>query len=127
MTSELEICPNCLKDVCNGMGSAEMPITTAIIDNFPVAGLFEREFQMHDMDHHLQVGFEKSNSRLISRMFARLKLIKFSGWYPVRVAKRNWYRAIIPVIGWFISGEAGREAYTKGACKQLPKKFTGEY
>ena len=126
--NELEICPDCLLDVCNGMGSAQQPRLTAILNKFPMAKIFKREFEMHDMDHHRQVGFEKSNKRLVSRMSARLKKTKFSGWYFTRMAKRNWYRSIIiPRIMWFISGDSGREAYDKGKCTKLPRKYTGEF
>ena len=117
----MEICPFCGLDVCNGMGSAEMPRVTFVLDKFPMAKLFERECDMHDMDYHLQRGFEKSNANFKSRMKARLKKTKFDGWYVRRFVKRNWYRFLIPKIVWFVEGKNGREAYEKGACKKLVK------
>ena len=127
MIDELDICPDCLRNVCNGMGSSQMPITTWILNKFPMAELFKRSFKIHDMSHHRQIGFKLSNTLLVRHMKAELKLIKFSGWYFVRASKRNWYRVvIIPRIMWFISGKSGREAYDKGKCKKLPRKYTGE-
>lgn len=120
MNNELEVCQFCLLDVCNGMGSAEMPRTTAIINRFPIAKIFKRSFQIHDMDHHLQIGFELSNELLISHMKAELKNTEFKGWKFVRIIKRNWYKFVISKIGWFIGGKSGKEAYVKGKCKNFP-------
>lgn len=114
-------CPYCNEKVCNGMGSAQMPMVTAILQKFPMATLFERECNMHDMDYHLQRGFEKSNKLFGARMKARLKAVKFDGGFIRRFAKRQWYKFLIPRIVWFVSGDSGREAYEKGACKNLPE------
>jgi len=121
---EIEICPFCMEDVCNGMGSAEMPKVTFVLNKFPMAKLFMRECNMHDMDYHRQRGFKRSNKYFGSRMKARLKKTKFSGWYMSRFAKRQWYRFLIPRIVWFVSGKKGREAYKKGKCPKLPKRLS---
>ena len=120
----IDVCEYCFKNVCNGMGSAEMPMTTAILNALPMAKIFARSFKIHDMDHHKQIGFEESNSRLIRHMKAELKTIEFKGWAWVRSTKRTWYRYIITKVHWFISGEKGLEAYNKGACLNLPIHLT---
>ena len=126
MNNDLEICPYCGKDVCNGMGPATMPLVTSILDNFPMAKLFYRECCMHDMDYHLQRGFEKSNNVFGQRMKASLKAHTFSGNWFRRFYKRQWYKFLIPRIVWFVSGDSGKEAYTAGACEKLPEHLKGK-
>jgi len=120
MSYSINNCPHCGKVVCNGMGSAEMPVTTMLLQIFPMSRIFLREYNMHDEDFHYQRGFEKSNGLFKSRLKARLRLTEFKGFFFVRFSKRRWYAALIPVIVWFVGGKNGREAYEKGACKKLP-------
>jgi hypothetical protein len=119
---EMEICPHCGLDVCNGMGSAEMPLATKILNRFPMAGFFERECNMHDMDYHLQRGFKRSNDRFLTRMRARALVHKYKGWSLTKSIKRTWYRNLAYAIHWFVTGKNGLEAYRKGKCKKLPKR-----
>ena len=56
-----EVCPKCGIDVCNGMGPANLPMVTAILDKFPSAKVFYKECCCHDMDFHNQIGFKKAN------------------------------------------------------------------
>jgi len=117
----IENCPLCEEDVCNGMGSAEMPLATKILNKFPMAKLFNRECNMHDMDFHLQKGFKWSNGMFKTRMHARVRATNFNGGYMRRFMKRRWYYFLVPRIKWFVSGKSGKEAYSKGACKKLVK------
>lgn len=123
---DIEHCPYCEKDVCNGMGPATMPTVTMILDKFPMASLFYRECCMHDMDFHLQRGFKKSNMLFGMRMKAKLRAHKFTGNFVSRFLKRKWYQFLIPRIVWFVSGKSGREAYEKGVCEMYSKRFKAE-
>lgn len=117
--NSMEICPDCLKDVCNGMGPATMPRVTWLLQKTNTAKFFERECNMHDMDCHRQIGFEKCSKVFKSRLRARVKATKFEGNWFTRFAKRRWFNRIVYVIAWAVTGGAGLDAYEKGACKKL--------
>jgi hypothetical protein len=113
----IEHCPHCGVDVCNGMGPATMPDVTAILNKTNTGKFFKRSCNIHDMDFHLQKGFNFSNKRFKSHMKADVKAAKFDGNWFVRFSKRTWLRSISVFIAWTVTGESGREAYDKGACK----------
>ncbi len=117
----IENCPNCEEDVCNGMGPATMPRVTWLLQKTNTAKFFVRECNMHDMDCHLQIGFEESSKLFKSRLRARVKATKFKGNWFTRFAKRRWFNRIVYVIAWSVTGKAGLDAYDKGACKKLVK------
>jgi hypothetical protein len=117
----IENCPNCEEDVCNGMGSAEMPKVTYILNKTNTAKFFERSCNIHDMDFHLQKGFKSSNKAFARHLKADVKGAKFDGNFFVRFSKRRWLDGIRYIIAWFVTGKAGLDAYNKGACKKLVK------
>ena len=126
VNSELEICPQCLEDVCNGMGPATMPLVTKRLNKYQIAKDFYRECSMHDMDHHNQIGFRKSNGLFLQRTKTRSKIIrkanKFTGNFFVRFGKRRLYQVAPYIFFAAVSGKLGKDAYKKGGCKNTPKR-----
>lgn len=104
------------------MGPATMPRVTWLLNKTNTAEFFERECNMHDMDFHLQLGFEKSNTLFKQRLRAKVKGHTFEGNTFVRFIKRRWFNRIIFVITRSVSDQSGREAYEKGKCKDLPQR-----
>lgn len=92
-----KVCPFCKKDVTNGVGPADLPTVTKVLNDLPSSHIFRKAAEWHDYNYH--IGYEENHRKVADESFYRnmVAAIKesrpwyFIGWYRLQAYRNFWF------------------------------------